>query len=70
MPGGPSSCVRNHQINRGKKKILHEDMNNLYGWNMPQHIPSGAFHEIQETKRSEIKLLKSILRNPNYIKCR
>ena len=34
MRGGPSSFMGNRYVKRGERKIVYEDMNNLYGWNM------------------------------------
>ena len=28
-------------VKRGAKKIVYEDMNILYGWNMSQYLPTG-----------------------------
>ena len=36
-------------------------MNNLYGWNMSQYLPTGDFREIKVTRSS----LKTILRAPD-----
>ena len=63
MRGGPSACMGNRYVKRGKSKILFEDLNNLYGWSMSQYLPTGGFHEIKVTRSS----LKTILRVPdNY----
>ena len=61
MRGGPSSCKGNRYVKRGERKIVYEDMNNLYGWSMPQYLPTGDFHEIKVTKTN----LKTILRTPD-----
>ena len=61
MRGGPSSCMGNRYVKRGERKIVYEDVNNLYGWSMSQYLPTGDFREIKVTKSS----LKSILRTPN-----
>ena len=37
MRGGPSSCMGNRYVRRGERKIVYEDMNNLYGWSMSQY---------------------------------
>ena len=37
MRGGPSFCMGNRYVKRGERKIVYEDMNNLYGWSMSQH---------------------------------
>ena len=36
MRGGPRSCMRNRCVKRGERKIVFEDMNNLYDWSMTQ----------------------------------
>ena len=36
MRGGPSACMGNRYLKRGEKKIVHEDMTNLYGRSMSQ----------------------------------
>ena len=37
MRGGPSSCLGNRYVKRGARKIVYEDVNNLYGWSMSQY---------------------------------
>ena len=61
MRGGPSSCMINRYVKRGERKIVYEDMNNLYGWSMSQYLPTGDFREIEVTRSS----LKTILRTPD-----
>ena len=58
MRGGPSSCMGNRCVKRGHRKIVYEDMKNLYGWSMSQYLPTDNFREIKVTKSS----LKTILR--------
>ena len=43
-----------------RKKIVYEDMNNLYGWSMSQYLPTGDFCEIKVTRSS----VKTNLRTP------
>ena len=61
MRGGPSSCMGNRYVKRGERKLVYEDMNNLYGWSMSQYLPTGDFREIKVTRRN----LKTILRTPD-----
>ena len=61
MRGGPSSCMGSRYVKRGERKIVQEDMNNLYGWSMSQYLPTGDFREIKVTKSN----LKTILRTPD-----
>ena len=61
MRGGPSSCMGNRFVKRGERKILNEDLNNLYGWSMSQSLPIGDYREIKVRGSS----LKSILRTPD-----
>ena len=61
MRGGPSSCMGNRYVKRGERKIIYEDMNNLYGWSMSQYLPTGDFREIEVPRSS----LKRILRTPD-----
>ena len=61
MTGGPSSCMGNRHVKRGERKIVDEDLNNLYGCSMSQNLPTGDFHEIKVTRSN----LKSILRTPD-----
>ena len=50
-------------VKRGERKIVYEDMTNLYGWSMSQYLPTGDFREIKVTRSS----VKNILRTPdNY----
>ena len=58
MRGGPRFCMGNRNIKRGERKIVYEDMSNLYGWSMSQYLPTGVFHEIKVTRSS----LETILR--------
>ena len=63
MRGGPSACMGNRYVKRGERKILYENLNNLYGWNMSQNLPTGDFGKLKVTRSS----LKTILRTPdNY----
>ena len=52
MREGPSACMGNRYVKRGERKILYEDLNNLYGWSMCQYIPTGDFCEIKVTTSS------------------
>ena len=61
MRGGPSACMGNRYVKRGERKIVYEDVNNLYGWGMSQYLPTGDFHEIKVTRSN----LKTILRTPD-----
>ena len=61
MRGGPSACMGNRHVKRGERKIVYEDVNNLYSWSMSQYLPTGDFRETKVTKSS----LKSILRTPD-----
>ena len=61
MRGGPSACMGNRYEKRGERKIVYEDMTNLYCWSMSQYLPTGDFREIKVTKSS----LKTILRTPD-----
>ena len=57
----PSSCMSNRYVKRGKRKIVYEDMNILYGWSMSQYLPTGDFRKIKVTRSS----LNTILRFPD-----
>ena len=59
--GGPSSCMGNRYVERGERKIVYKDLNNLFGWSMSQYLPSRGFREIEVTRSS----LKAILRTPD-----
>ena len=61
MRGGPSACMGNRYVKRGERKIVYEDLNNLYGWSMSQYLPTGDFREIKVTRSN----IKSILRTPD-----
>ena len=61
MRGGPSSCMCSRYVKRGERKIVYEDMNNLYGWSMSQYLPTGDFREIKVTRCN----LKTISRTPD-----
>ena len=60
MTGGPSACMGSRYVKRGERKIVYEDVNNLYGWKMSQYLPTGDFSELKVTKSN----LKTILRTP------
>ena len=61
MRGGPSACMGSRYVKRGERKILYEDLNNLYGWSMSQYLPTGDFREIKVTRSNK----KTILRTPD-----
>ena len=61
MRGGPSACMGNRYVKKGERKIVYEDVNNLYGWSMSQYLPTGDFHEIKVTRSNS----KTILRTPD-----
>ena len=61
MRGGPSACMGNRYVKRGERKIVYEDLNNLYGWSMSQYLPTGDFREIKVTRSN----IKTILRTPD-----
>ena len=61
MRGRPSACMGNRFVKRGERRIVYEDMTSLYGWSMSQYLPTGDFREIEVTRSS----LKRILRTPN-----
>ena len=61
MRGGPSACMGNRYVKRGERKIVYEDMTNLYGRSMSQYLPTGDFREIKVTR----SCLKTILRTPD-----
>ena len=61
MREGPSACMGSRYVKRGERKIIYEDLNNLYGWSMSQYLPTGDFRGIQVTKSS----LKTLLRTPD-----
>ena len=52
MRGGPSACMGNRYVKRGERKIVYEDLTNLYGWSMSQYLPTGDFREIKFTRSS------------------
>ena len=60
MRGGPSACMGNRHVKRGERKMVYEDMTNLYGWSMSQYLPTGDFREIKVTRSN----INSILRTP------
>ena len=65
MRGGPTSCMGTLYVKRRQRKIVYEDLTNLYIWSMSQYLPTGDFHELNLSNK--IGLLKSILRTPdNY----
>ena len=51
----------NRYVKRGKRKIVYEDMKNLYGRSMSQYLPTGDFREIKVTRSS----VKTILSTPD-----
>ena len=58
MRGGPSACIGNRYVKGGVRKIVYEDMTNLYGRSMSQYLLNGVFREIKVTRSS----LKTYLR--------
>ena len=61
MRGGPSACMGSRYVKRGERRIVYEDVNNLYGWIMSQYLPTGDFREIKVTRSN----IKTILRTPD-----
>ena len=61
MRGGPSACMGSRYVKKGERKIVYEDLNNLYGWSMSQYLPTGDFPEIKVTRSN----IKTILRTPD-----
>ena len=61
MRGGPSACMGNRYVKRGERKIVYEDMTNLFGWSMSQYLPIGDLRETKVRRSS----LKTILRTPD-----
>ena len=61
LRGGPNSCMGNRYVKKGERKIVYEDVNNLYGSSMSQYLPTGDFREIKVTRSN----IKSILRTPD-----
>ena len=59
--GGPSSCMSNRYVKRGKRKIVYEDLNILYGWSMSHYLQTGDFREVKVTRSS----VETILRTPD-----
>ena len=37
MRRGPSSCMGNRHVKKRERKIVYQDMTNLYGWSMSQY---------------------------------
>ena len=52
MRRGPHFFMSNRFVKRGDKKIVFEDMNNLYAWSLSQYLPNGDFREIKVTRSS------------------
>ena len=61
MRGGTSSCIGIRYVKRGERKIVCEDMSNLYGWSMPQSLPNGDFRVVKVAR----SCLKTILGTPD-----
>ena len=52
MRGGPSSSKGNRYVKRGERKLVYEDIFNLYGWSVFQYLPTGDFREVKVTRSS------------------
>ena len=61
MRGGPSACMGRRYVKREERKIVYEDLNNLYAWSMSQYLPTGDFRVIKVTRSN----IKTILRTPD-----
>ena len=59
MRGGPSACMGNRHVKKGERKIVYEDVNNLYGWSMSQYLATGDFREIKVTRSNIISILRT-----------
>ena len=69
----------NRHVKRGKRKILYEDMKNLFAWSMSECLPTEKFHEFNFLRNSDAakapfgsgqlinegNLVKSVLRTPD-----
>ena len=51
MRRGPSSCMCNRHVKRGKRKTVFEDMTILYGCRMSQYLPTVDFRELNLSKK-------------------
>ena len=70
MISGPSHILGSRNVKRRERKRQNWDVDNLYGWNKSQYLPSRDFHEIENTKKiNERNLVKSVLRSPDNKKC-
>ena len=50
MRCGPSFCMSNRHVKlTTEKKLLYENLNNLYDWSMSQNLPTGDCPEIELT---------------------
>ena len=63
MRGGPSACMGRRYVKRGERKIVYEDMTNLYGWSMSQYLPTGDFREIKVTRSNINSFLRTLDNN-------
>ena len=50
MRGGPSSCLGNRHVKRRERKIVYEDMTNIFGCCLSEYLPTGDFFEIELIK--------------------
>ena len=48
----------NRYVLTGERKIVYEDMNNLYGWSMSHYLHTGDFRETKDTRSSVKTILK------------
>ena len=56
----PSSCTGNRHVKRRERKMVNGDLTDFYGWNESQILPTGDFHEVELTKKTERNLIKTI----------
>ena len=61
MRGGPRLCMGNRCVKKGERKLVYEDMDQLYGWSVSRYLPTGDFYEVKVTRIS----LKTISRTPD-----
>ena len=53
-----TSYMKSYNKNTPQKYIMDLDANNLYGWAMSQHLPTGGFKWLSEKQINKLDLAK------------
>ena len=53
-----NKCIKDYDENRESLYFMYRDVNNLYGWAMPQYLPVDDFEWVEKTFQSNKDFIK------------